>query len=265
MRRQLAQLVEFATGTDTGRVRSQNEDTVLVDGELGLAVVADGLGSYHAGEIASSLAAEAIREFVAQGIRTAVRTAPSGSTRGSVLLRDALLRANEIIYDRAKSQPLYAGMGAVVTAALFYGGRVALAHAGDTRAYRLRGGRFDQLTHDHVHQGAATGGAAARVSRVTRALGVSPSVMVDLQDGPWEPSDLYLLCSDGLPSMVPDPDIGLTLEIFGDNLETVAKQLIKLANNNGGHDNVSVVLARRGSEPEPPRRGVWGKMNRWFS
>lgn len=259
-----APALEFAQASDSGRVRTGNEDAVLTDPAVGLAAVADGLGSYHAGDVASSLALDAIREFVTQGFRTAGRVSPSGSTSGSLLLRDALLRANEMVCDRARSQPLYAGMGATVVAALFYAERVAIAHVGDARAYRWRRGQLEQLTRDHVrqHAGAEPPGPARQV---TRALGVRPAVMVDLLDAPLDPGDVYLLCSDGLHAMVPDEDIGLTLQIFGDNLGTAAKQLIKLANNNGGRDNVSVIVAQRSSAPLPPRRGLRGWMHKWFT
>lgn len=264
MRKPPAPRVQFANGTDTGRVRPSNEDAALADSETGLAVIADGLGSYHAGEIASRLAVDTIREFVAQGYRTAGSVTPAGSTRGSLLLRDALLRANETIYDRAKSQPLYAGMGATVVAALFYAERVAIVHVGDARAYRLRRGQFEQLTRDHVHLQPGAEPALPGANQVTRALGVRPTVMVDLLDGPLDTNDLYLFCSDGLHALVPDPDIRLTLEIFGDNLATAAKQLLKLANYNGGRDNVSVVVAKGSAAPEPRGRGFLGRMRKWL-
>lgn len=265
--------VEFAEGSDAGRVRPGNEDAVFIDPTMGLVVVADGLGSYNAGEVASRTAVEAVQEFVTHGTQSTarrLRVKPGGSTHDSVLLRDALVHANEVIYDQAKRQPLYDGMGATVLAALFYGGRVAIAHAGDVRAYRLRHGRFDQLTHDHTHQretvrpGFGAPEPAGR-GQVTRALGVEPAVMVDLLDSPLASGDLYLFCTDGLHDMVPDEDIRLTLDIFGDNLETVAKQLIKLANDNGGRDNVSVVVAKPGVAFGHSRRSLRGRVRGWFS
>lgn len=265
--------VEFAEGSDVGRVRPGNEDAVFIDPKVGLVVVADSLGSNNAGEVASRTAVEAVREFMTRGTQSMGRklhVKPGRSTRDSVLLRDALVYANGVIYEQAKRQPLYNGMGATVLAALFYSGRVAIAHAGDVRAYRLRYGRFDRLTHDHTHRRETAGlrfnaPELAGRGQVTRAPGVESAVMVDLLDSPLASGDLYLFCTDGLHDMVPDEDIRLTLEMFGDSLETAAKQLIKLANDNGGHDNVSVVIAKPGAAFGHSRRGLLGRVSGWFS
>jgi protein phosphatase len=163
-------------------------------------------------------------------------------------------------------------MGTTVVAALFHDNRVTFAHVGDSRIYRLRADRLEQVTLDHsllqelVDRGFYTPEEAQRAANknyVTRALGVEPTVDVEITEHEVHKGDHYLLCSDGLSDMVEDADIHLTINTFGDNLATVAKQLIQLANDNGGRDNVSVVLAEV-VESFPARRGLVDKVLRWF-
>src|SRR5574337_1425602 len=253
--------LEFVGRTDKGMVRTNNEDAILMDAHTGLAVVADGMGGYQAGEIASSIAVDAVHKFIAAGLKTArtrIGASDSGYSHESVLLRSALQHANAVVHDTAKTKPQYAGMGTTVVAALFYDNRLSIAHVGDSRVYRLRRGDFGQITRDHslrqemVARGFYTPEAARKAlkkSLVTRALGVRPTVMVDLQEDVAQVGDIYLFCSDGLHDMVPDPDIHLTMDMFSDNLETAMTQLIKLANDNGGRDNISAVLVKCGVCP----------------
>lgn len=269
--------LEFVGRTDKGVVRPNNEDAILTDLELGLVVVADGMGGYKAGEIASGMAIEIIQKFVAAGLKTARKrlgASDSGYSHESVLLRNALQRANEVIHDTAKSQPQCEGMGTTVAAALFYNNRLSIAHVGDSRIYRLRHGVFEQITHDHsllqelVVRGFYTPEEARKSlnkNLVTRALGIEPTVMVDLQEDVARVGDIYLFCSDGLNDMVPDPDIHLTMDTFSDNLEIAAHQLIKLANDNGGRDNISVVLAKPVMPFEDGNKGFFERVTDWFS
>jgi protein phosphatase len=266
----------FTGASDTGKVREHNEDAIAFEVDLGLLVLADGMGGYNAGEVASGIAVKTIskliREFAEREDFSSADPV-SGLSRRSIVLRDAIQRANKIIYQTAKSQPNCEGMGTTVVAALFNDNRVTIAHVGDSRLYRLRGGQFEQLTMDHsllqelVDRGFYTPEEAQRATNknfVTRALGVEPAVEVEIVEEAAEKGDHYLLCSDGLHDMIEDSDIHLTINTFGDSLEKVAKQLIQLANDNGGRDNISVLLGKV-VEPFPARSGVVDRVRRWFS
>lgn len=268
--------LNFVGRTDTGRVREHNEDTIASDIDVGLLVLADGMGGYNAGEVASGIAVKTITNLVREGLaredlNSIDRT--TGLTRPSIVLRDAITRANKIIYQTARSQAECEGMGTTVVAALFYDNRISIAHVGDSRLYRQRGSEIAQVTMDHsllqelVDRGFYSPEEAQRAANknyVTRALGVEPQVEVEVQEQPVDKGDIYILCSDGLSDMVEDEDIRLTISTFGANLDTVAKQLIQLANENGGRDNVSVVLAQA-NEAFPASRGVMDKLLGWFS
>ena len=268
--------LSFVGQTDTGRVREHNEDTIATDPDVGLLVLADGMGGYNAGEVASGIAVKTITNLVREGLMREDLGSPdrnTGLTRPSIVLRDAITRANKIIYQTARSQAECEGMGTTVVAALFYDNRISVAHVGDSRLYRQRGSEISQVTMDHsllqelVDRGFYSPEEAQRAANknyVTRALGVEPQVEVEVQEHPVDKGDIFILCSDGLSDMVEDEDIRLTISTFGANLDTVAKQLIQLANENGGRDNVSVVLAQA-VEAFPASRGVMDKLLGWFS
>ncbi|MBC7984467.1 MAG: Stp1/IreP family PP2C-type Ser/Thr phosphatase, partial [Candidatus Obscuribacterales bacterium] len=242
--------------SDVGRVREHNEDTIGVDSDIGLMVLADGMGGYNAGEVASGIAVKTIMSLVKEAFdKQDLDTIDpeTGLSRTSIVLRDAIVRANKIIYQTAKTQPQCEGMGTTIVACLFADNKVSMAHVGDSRAYRLRANHFEQLTLDHsllqelVDRGFYSQAEAARATNknyVTRALGVEPTVDVELHEHIAVKGDVYVLCSDGLSDMVEDDDIHLTISTFSANLETVAKQLIQLSNDNGGRDNVSLILAQ---------------------
>ncbi|MGB5210989.1 MAG: Stp1/IreP family PP2C-type Ser/Thr phosphatase [Gammaproteobacteria bacterium] len=241
--------------SDTGRVRDHNEDTVVADMDIGLMTLADGMGGYNAGEVAAELAANTVTKLMREA---AVRSnrgeidPQSGLMQQSIGLRNAVSRANKIIWQTAQTQPNCQGMGTTLAACLFFDDRVSIAHVGDSRVYRLRNERFEQLTLDHsllqelVDRGFYSREEALRSTNknyVTRALGVEPAVEVEVQEETVEVGDIYMVCSDGLTDMVEDEDIHLTISTFSANLQTVAEQLIGLANENGGRDNVTVALA----------------------
>lgn len=248
--------IDFSEITDTGRVREHNEDAIGSDADLGLMVLADGMGGYNAGEVASGLAIQTVTELASAGAEREKRDEidpHSGLMRQSIVLRDAIYRANKIIFQTAQSQTACEGMGTTIVACMFYDNKISIAHVGDSRAYRLRAGSFEQLTLDHsllqelVDRGFYSAEEAARSTNrnyVTRALGVEPTVEVEVHEYEVLPDDVYLLCSDGLPDMVEDDDIHLTISTFNASLDVVGKQLIELANDNGGRDNVSVMLAQ---------------------
>jgi protein phosphatase len=261
--------------TDTGRVREHNEDAVAWDPDIGLFVLADGMGGYNAGEVASGIAVKTIMNLVREAYATQDLTGSdqdTGLSRPGIILRDAIARANKIIHQTSKTQEKCEGMGTTVVAGLFHDDRIIVAHVGDSRMYRLRGDRFEQITLDHsllqelVDRGFYTPEEAQRVTNknyVTRALGVEPTVEVEIKEHPVHRGDCLVLCSDGLTDMVEDEDIHLTISTFGANLDTVAKQLLQLANDNGGRDNISVMLAEV-LEPFPARKGILDRILSWF-
>ncbi len=267
--------VKLVGETDIGKVREHNEDTIAFDPEIGLLVVADGMGGYNAGEVASGIAVKTIVNLVHESVEREdqrINDPATGMSRSSIILRDAIHRANKIIYQTARTQPQCEGMGTTVVSALFFDNKMAIAHVGDSRLYRLRSGKFEQVTMDHsllqelVDRGFYSAEEAQRATNknyVTRALGVEPNVEVEMQEVPVQKGDFYILCSDGLSDMVEDDDIHLTISTFGANLDTVAKQLIQLSNDNGGRDNISVVMAHV-LEAFPANKGILDKILGWL-
>lgn len=233
------------------------------------------MGGYNAGEVASSIAVKTVLELVSEACQREDRNAlesETGMMRQTIVLRDAVARANKIIHQTAKSQSQCEGMGTTFVACLFFDNRVSIAHVGDARLYRLRKNKLEQITLDHsllqelVDRGFYSQEEAQRSTNrnyVTRALGVEPAVEVDIKEIEVQPDDVFLLCSDGLPDMVEDDDIHLTISTFSANLETVGKQLIQLSNDQGGKDNISVILAHV-LEPFPAKTGVFTKIKQLF-
>ncbi|MGE0859604.1 MAG: Stp1/IreP family PP2C-type Ser/Thr phosphatase [Gammaproteobacteria bacterium] len=249
-------IIEVANISDTGQKRPHNEDSAVTDSALGLAVVADGMGGYKAGEVASAIAAQLILNEVRAGILQGDANAPAGNsglTRASVVIRDAVAKANAEVFRTAQEVPQCQGMGTTVVVVFYHGTKVSIAHVGDSRVYRLRGNEFKQITRDHsliqelIDRGFFTPEEAAEntpKNLVTRALGIEQSVEVDVQEQDLEAGEIYLLCSDGLNDMVDDEEIHLTLSKYSANLDEAATELVRLANEKGGKDNISVVLVR---------------------
>ncbi len=265
-----AQLVT-ALRSDKGLLRGNNEDAVAEDIDIGLLALADGMGGYNAGEVASAIAINSMLETVrGRWQRLDKKRTDPVSGHGSVaqLLREAFLSANTAILQAALRNPAQNGMGTTAVAALIHDDRLAVAYVGDSRLYRLRAGQLQAVTRDHslVEELVARGHysrdeATQRVRRniVTRALGVEPAVEVDLIEARVEPGDLILLCSDGLTDMVDDETIRLILSEHGADLDTAAEQLVSTANAHGGHDNITVALARvDGASAEP--RSWWRRL-----
>jgi serine/threonine protein phosphatase PrpC len=261
--------------TDTGRVRDHNEDAIGCVKDIGLWVLADGMGGYNAGEVASGIAVKTIIDLVSEACEREDRDeveAGTGYMRQTIVLRDAIHRANKIINQTAQSQPQCEGMGTTLVACLFYDNRVSIAHVGDSRLYRMRDNRFEQITMDHsllqelVDRGFYSQEEASRSTNrnyVTRALGVESSVEVEVQEIDVVKGDYILMCSDGLPDMVEDEDIHLTISTFNNNIDTIGQQLIKLANDNGGRDNVSVILVQV-VDAFPANGGLLAKVRNLF-
>ena len=248
----------FAAATDAGQVREQNEDAWTAVPDSGLFAVADGMGGHAAGEVASRLAVAALEELAGG------HGAPPGSvSEARRLLAGSIREAGRRIREEGREHPGRRGMGTTLTAlVLLAGGRGVVAHVGDSRAYRLRGGRLERLTRDHtwvqdqVDRGALSESEARRhpaSSVLTRALGTDAGVEPDIGEIAWERGDLYLLCSDGLTAAVPEPELagalGRALEGAPDRdgspeLAAAAGALVEEANRRGGPDNVTVLLVR---------------------
>lgn len=263
--------------TDPGLVREHNEDAIGSDMDVGLLVLADGMGGYNAGEVASGIAVKTILGQVADALESIPDRGEleeqTGLMRQSIVLRDAVARANKIIHNTAQTRAECQGMGTTVVACLFYDNKASIAHVGDSRIYRLRQDQFQQVTMDHsllqelVDRGFYSREEAERSTNrnyVTRALGVEPSVEVEVREIEVEQADVYVLCSDGLSDMVEDDDIHLTISTFHANLDVVGQQLIKLANDHGGRDNISVVLADV-LQPFAVKKGLLAGVLNWFN
>lgn len=247
--------LRIASATHTGLVRAHNEDAIGWNAEIGFVVLADGMGGYNAGEVASGMAVAVLREEMNRQFDEWNGHIPRHAQQKDIehLLRDKVVQANDYIYRAAQSRPQYAGMGTTLVAALFYDNQLSVAHIGDSRLYRLRAGELRQLTRDHsllqeqIDSGLITQ-EDARLSRnknlVTRALGVDPAVEPEIHTHDTKPEDIYLLCSDGLNDMVEDEHMGETLRHFGADPQLAANRLIQAANDNGGKDNVSAVLVK---------------------
>ena len=241
-------IYEICIQTDTGLARDNNEDAVAFDPLTQLCILADGMGGYNAGEIASGMASAFIKSEMGRWLSQAGKHANSKEVRRAMEI--CVENANHSIFNAANSNPQYTGMGTTLVVGVFQDDRLMLGHIGDSRCYRLRGTVFQQITKDHsllqeqIDAGIITPEQALtslNKNLVTRALGVEDAVMLDVSEHRTEAEDLYLMCSDGLSDMVKDEDIAGIM--FGDaSLEQKAKQLIAAANEAGGRDNISVLL-----------------------
>jgi protein phosphatase len=235
-----ARVVERSSESDPGLKRATNQDRVY--GEAPLFVVADGMGGHAGGEVAAAIAVDTFRE----------RASLCRQSEPSEALHTLVTDANARIWKRGQEQSELSGMGTTVTAALVHDDAVTLAHVGDSRAYRLRGGALEQLTEDHsyvaelVRLGALTPEEAERHphrSRVSRALGIAEDVEPDITTHVAEDGDIYILCSDGLSKMISDDLLRETI-VTEPRLEAATEKLIALANQRGGEDNITVCLFR---------------------
>jgi len=233
--------VTAALRTDIGRVRKQNEDAAWLDEERGIYVVADGMGGHLAGEVASAMAIDAVK-----------RMAENNDIASIALLRETVSAAHEAISARARENQNCSGMGTTISAMWRGGHYMYIAHVGDSRIYRLRHGKLEQITQDHslveelVRARIITRAEARNHPRrniITRALGTSGENAPDLLAADMEKGDLWLLCTDGLTGMVDDEQIELVLS-GRDSLDHMADTLIKMALAAGGRDNVTLILCR---------------------
>ena len=242
-------IYEICIQTDTGLARDNNEDAVAFDPVTQLCILADGMGGYNAGEIASGMASAFIKSEMGRWLSQAGKNASAKEVRRAMEI--CVENANHSIFNAANSNPQYTGMGTTLVVGVFQDVRLMLGHIGDSRCYRLRGTVLEQITKDHsllqeqIDAGIITPEQALtslNKNLVTRALGVEDAVMLDVSEHRTEAGDLYLMCSDGLSDMVKDADIAGIMLGEG-SLEQKAKQLIAAANAAGGRDNISVLLA----------------------
>lgn len=243
--------IALATRTHLGLVRKSNQDWLDVDAELGLAVLADGMGGHRGGEVASRVAVSAVMEALVP----AQREDRADDVESLLRVGEAAEFANRTVLQAAAGHAELQGMGTTLVVAMFRGGRIFFSHVGDSRLYRIRYGRMRCLTRDHsliqrmIDEGLFLNRAEARKAGVrenvlTRGLGLQAQAEVDVGDAVIEVGDTYLLCSDGLHCCVPDTAISRILRDPKGNLEEQAQALLDAALAAGGQDNVSVVLAR---------------------
>lgn len=239
---------EFYSQTDPGLIRDNNEDAVTFDDETRLAILADGMGGYNAGEIAANMATTFIKTELMRWLSEVGKRAGAKEVKRAMEI--CVDNANRSIFNSANTNPQYAGMGTTLVFAIFQDARVIVGHVGDSRGYLFRAGELYQITRDHsllqeqLDAGLITPEEAAvslNKNLVTRALGVEDTVLLEAHEHPLEADDIYLFCSDGLTDMVGDVQIAKILAV-DEPLESRAKRLIDTANANGGRDNISVLL-----------------------
>ena len=254
---------EFFCATDTGRARNNNEDSVSIDEAASLIVLADGMGGYNAGEVASGMATSFLTTELGRWLREAAGAALDTDVKRAMDI--CVDNGNRAIFNAANSNPQYAGMGTTLVVGVFRDSHLLLGHVGDSRAYRLRAGRLVQITRDHsllqeqIDAGLITveqAAFSANKNLVTRAVGVEDTVLLETHVHEVMPGDLYLLCSDGLSDMLDPESISQLLQAC-DSLDEAAGALIDAANDAGGKDNISVILARARSSSSSTSRSWW--------
>ncbi|MCP4277585.1 MAG: Stp1/IreP family PP2C-type Ser/Thr phosphatase [Gammaproteobacteria bacterium] len=277
MHRRLHRAIEITGITDTGCIRSNNEDCIVWNSNMGLAILSDGMGGAKAGEVASRIAAETVLKEVADHIHdlsSGWEATGHGEqlSRAGRILRNAVHKANSVILRIAQEQPECHGMGATNISVLFYDNHISVAHVGDSRLYLMRQDLLQQVTEDHtVIQEIIKGGIYSREQAqeninkniVTRAVGVTADLNVDIVEQQTIPEDLYLLCSDGLTDLVSDAEIQHLMEL-GHGLDRIAQSLVDLAKQHGGSDNISVILITI-LKPYPAKSNFRRRVLNWFS
>ncbi|MES2536580.1 MAG: Stp1/IreP family PP2C-type Ser/Thr phosphatase [Pseudomonadota bacterium] len=264
--------LEFAAQTDTGLVRSHNEDSIAISTECGLAIIADGMGGYNAGEVASGIATSVLKELLEIRLLSpqVMETIDDQSIRDLVV--ESIAHANASIIAAARAELQYSGMGTTLVAALFHKDNiVTVAHIGDSRAYRLRHDAIEQITRDHslVQEQIDAGLVSEEDARfapnrnlITRAMGVDQDVEVEIHQHATEPGDIYLLCSDGLSDMLSAHDMLNLVTRAHHSLPAACEALVQRANEEGGRDNISVVLIRVPATTPPA--GLFGRLVSWI-
>lgn len=262
--------------TDVGSVRDHNEDTISSDENLGLAILADGMGGHRGGEVASAITVSTISELITEKMKTVSNhdtDEETGYSAESIVIHDAITQANKNVYDSSAANAQYRGMGTTVVVALFYDNRFTVAHVGDSRLYRLRDNELEQITRDHslmqelIDRGFYTPEQARNSSNknlVTRAVGIDSKVQIDIQEDIAMTDDIYLLCSDGVSDMLEDHLIESTMIEHNNDLEKAASEIIRLSNEHGGKDNISALLVKP-IKPFPAKNSLFSRFFDLFS
>jgi PPM family protein phosphatase len=271
----ISEALQIVSLTDPGRVRTHNEDCVEARPDQGILVLADGMGGYNAGEVASGMATSLIAAGLA-GVWTKEKLAPLDRMQASALsqrlMQHQVTLANTAIYEAAQRDPQCAGMGTTLVACIFYDNFVTVGHIGDSRLYRLRNDVLEQVTRDHsLLQEQIDSGLIskedARLSHnknlVTRALGIDPEVEAEIHTYDVQEGDLFLLSSDGLNDMIEDEEIQMTLIALRSNLDLTAQQLVQASNDAGGRDNISVMLVNV-AKSFAIEKGFWARLKAVF-
>ena len=266
--------LKIASKTDTGLVRSHNEDAIAHNPEFGLAILADGMGGYNAGEVASAIATATLKDAVEKELHEHVWGARANHSKFiQHLLVGSVERANAAILDAARKEPQFSGMGTTVVAAIFHQDKLTVAHVGDSRAYRLRRGELPLITRDHsMLQEQIDAGLidpewarfSANRNMITRAVGVDSSVQVEVHDHLTQAGDIYLLCSDGLSDMLSTQEIHDIMNKTASDLDLTCEALVARANKNGGRDNTSVILIDVRAN-EAAQNGLPGRALSWLA
>ncbi len=233
--------------TDIGKARELNQDYYYIsspEDAIKLYILADGMGGYKGGEIASGLATEAVKEYIYENFDKIEKQ------RDEILklINDAMLYANKMVYEKSKEVEEFEGMGTTLEICLIYNNKAYTGHIGDSRIYRIRKGIMRKLTKDHsyvqklVEDGKITREEAnthPKKNMLMKALGCMPFVEPDIRARNMEPNDILIMCSDGLTNMVKEEQICIEVT---QNTQTAAENLVKLANESGGYDNITVVI-----------------------
>jgi len=265
--------MDFGARSDVGRVRTNNEDNYVMAPDLNLLVLSDGMGAMASGEVASRLTVETVREYyqdaggnpLAPLVGKPIEEVSEASNR----LASAIQLANRIVYTKAQAAAGHKKMGATVVAVHYMDGRMSVAHVGDSRAYRLRGESLEQLTRDHSflaelqqQPGRYKYDPSNLQHLLTRAVGIEPEVKVDVRDELVMESDTFLLCSDGLTRELSDNQIGWVLR-QARTAQDAAEQLVALANEAGGQDNITAIVIRHGSKHSGAQSSL-ARLRNWF-
>ena len=268
--------IEIVGLTDTGSVRDNNEDTIGSNTDVGLAVLADGMGGHRGGEVASAITVSTILEELGKKlkqIKSGEADEKTGYSLESIAVHEAVREANTNVFNSSNENSQYKGMGTTVVVLLFYDNRFTVAHVGDSRLYRLRDGELEQITRDHslmqelIDRGFYTPEQARKSlnkNLVTRAVGIEETVQVDVLEDVAQANDIYLLCSDGVTDMIDDDVIKKTILDNSEDLEKAASELIRESNEAGGKDNISAMLVRP-IKPFPAANNLFSRFFELFS
>ena len=262
--------------TDVGSVRDHNEDAIGCEENIALAVLADGMGGHRGGEMASAITVSTVLESISEkvnDIKTGETDPETGYSAESLAVHDAIALANTNVHNSSEANAQYRGMGTTVVVVMFYDNRFTVAHVGDSRLYRLRDDELEQITRDHslmqelIDRGFYTPEQARNSlnkNLVTRAIGIDAKVQIDVQEDVAMVDDIYLLCSDGVTDMIEDDLIEKAMIENSDDLEKSATEIIRLANEHGGKDNISALLVKP-IKPFPAKNGLFSRFFDFFS